>query len=140
MRIHELEIDERGAREVLLGKRTFEVRRDDRSIHEGDLITFTLVEGPEARGERCAPEASDKPVGRPCLCRGYQVPAEGEAVCCCHDREADPFDAVPGESVKMALSAGFWRVGYVLRGSRGLTDGYCAFSINGAEPGEASRA
>ena len=44
MKIHELKIKEKYYKEVALGYKPFELRKNDRDYQEGDLIKFTVVE------------------------------------------------------------------------------------------------
>ena len=42
--LHELKIDKHFADAVLAGRKTFEVRRNDRGFNAGDLVRFEVVE------------------------------------------------------------------------------------------------
>lgn len=44
MKIHELKIKEEYYKEVALGRKTFELRKNDRDYQVGDLIKFTKIE------------------------------------------------------------------------------------------------
>lgn len=44
MKIHELKIKEKYYKDVALGYKTFELRKNDRDYQEGDLIKFTVVD------------------------------------------------------------------------------------------------
>ena len=44
MKIHELKIKEKYYKEVALGYKPFELRKNDRDYQEGDLIKFTVVD------------------------------------------------------------------------------------------------
>lgn len=44
MKLHELKIKERYYFDILNGKKTFELRNDDRDFHEGDLVHFKVVD------------------------------------------------------------------------------------------------
>ena len=44
MQFHKLKIKPEYYRAVLSGRKTFELRKDDRDYQEGDLIQFTIVE------------------------------------------------------------------------------------------------
>lgn len=44
MKLHELKIKERYYFDILNGKKTFELRNNDRDFHEGDLVHFKVVD------------------------------------------------------------------------------------------------
>ena len=44
MKIHELKIKEKYYKDVALGYKPFELRKNDRDYQEGDLIKFTVVD------------------------------------------------------------------------------------------------
>ena len=47
MKIHELKIKYEYYRDIVLGKKTFELRKDDRGYQMGDLIHFVDTRGKE---------------------------------------------------------------------------------------------
>lgn len=47
MRIHELKILDHFFEDVVSGKKTFEVRRNDRDFHAGDLLALNEIKSPE---------------------------------------------------------------------------------------------
>lgn len=50
---HDLKIQKQFADAVLNGRKTFEVRRNDRGYNAGDLVKFTVVEQGAAFNLRC---------------------------------------------------------------------------------------
>lgn len=55
MTIHELKIKEEYYKEVLSGRKTFELRKNDRNYQEGDLIQFKKVQWLEPTGDLRVP-------------------------------------------------------------------------------------
>ncbi len=51
--LHELKIERQFADAVLDGRKTFEVRRNDRGFNAGDLVRFEVVEHSGAATFRC---------------------------------------------------------------------------------------
>ena len=43
-RIHELKILESFATDIVMGRKTFEVRKNDRGFQKGDYVEFTCIE------------------------------------------------------------------------------------------------
>lgn len=44
MKLHELKIKQKYFEDILSGKKTFEIRKNDRDFQEGDLLCFKIVD------------------------------------------------------------------------------------------------